>query len=103
MDNFSALVGKLIRSPVGNNLENKEDDVRKVKKAFSELGYYKRPVENGIIDQELDTAIHSFQKDKNLKVDGYMKPGGETERELLLSLNNKAEKKKSKQRKQKDL
>lgn len=83
MNNFGALFGKLIASPVGNNLENREDDVRRVKGIFSNLGYYKRPVENGIIDQETDTAIHNFQKDNNLKIDGYIKPGGETEENLI--------------------
>lgn len=90
MNNFGALFGKLIASPVGNNLENREDDVRRVKGIFSNLGYYKRPVENGIIDQETDTAIHNFQKDNNLKIDGYMNPGGETEVALVDSLVRQA-------------
>ncbi len=90
MNNFGALFGKLIASPVGNNLENREDDVRRVKGMFSNLGYYKRPVENGIIDRETDTAIHNFQKDNNLKIDGYMNPGGETEGALIDALVSRA-------------
>jgi peptidoglycan hydrolase-like protein with peptidoglycan-binding domain len=83
MNNFGALLGKLIASPVGNNLENEEGDVRRVKGIFSNLGYYNRTVENGIIDRELDTAIQAFQKDKKLKIDGYMNPQGETESALI--------------------
>lgn len=95
MNNFGALFGKLIASPVGNNLENREDDVRRVKGIFSNLGYYKRPVENGIIDQETDTAIHNFQKDNKLKIDGYMNPGGETEGALVDIILNKANNRKN--------
>lgn len=90
MDGFGALFGQLIKSPVGNMRKNDEDDVQRMKGIFSNLGYYKRPVENGIIDQELDTAIHTFQKDKDLKVDGYMNPGGETEGALIRTIMSKA-------------
>lgn len=66
--------------------------MRRVKGIFSNLGYYKRPVENGIIDQEMDTAIHTFQKEKDLKIDGYMNPGGETERALINHIFNNQKK-----------
>lgn len=78
----------LLRAPVGNNLENRPSDVENVKRNFAAEGRYKRPVENGIIDQELDDAITSFQRDNELKVDGIMNPGGETEATLVSSLMN---------------
>ena len=85
---FDTSVRKLISRPVGNNRDNDDGDIVRVKLAMSDLGYYKRPVENGIIDQELDTAIYHFQADKDLKIDGYMKPGGETEEALVSSIRN---------------
>lgn len=68
-----------LKKPVGNNLENLPDDVVRTKEAFQDLGYYTRKVENGYIDRELDDAIWSFQSDQDLKRDGKMNPGGETE------------------------
>ncbi len=68
-----------INRPVGNNLENDDEDVLQAKRAFSKAGYYNRPVENGIIDRELDDAILAFQYDNDLKPDRIMNPGGETE------------------------
>jgi len=73
----------LIKKPVGNNVDNDPQDVFAVKKRFSDQGYYKQPIENGYIDRELDDAIWSFQKDNDLKQDGYMNPDGETERALF--------------------
>jgi peptidoglycan hydrolase-like protein with peptidoglycan-binding domain len=96
MENFGAFFGKLIRSSVGNNFENQEADVLRVKGALSNLGHYKKKIENGIIDQELDSAIHSFQREKGLKVDGYMNPGGETEQSIVNTTLDKAQKNASK-------
>ncbi len=76
-------IAALLRAPVGNNLENRPEDVKNAKRNFAKQGRYKRPIENGIIDQELDDAITGFQRDHKLKVDGIMNPGGETEAMLL--------------------
>lgn len=76
-------IAALLRAPVGNNLENRPEDVENVKRNFAAEGRYKRPVENGYIDQDLDDAIYSFQRDNNLKIDGRMNPGGETEATLV--------------------
>lgn len=57
------------------------DDVLSVKKHLKNFGYYKEP-EWGMTkfsDGEMFSGIRSFQKEKNLKVDGVMKPQGETE------------------------
>ncbi|MCP4395673.1 MAG: peptidoglycan-binding protein, partial [Alphaproteobacteria bacterium] len=59
-----------------------ENDIKPVKKALSEMGHYKPP-EWGITeipDQDMFKGIKSFQKENNLRVDGIMKPGGETEK-----------------------
>lgn len=82
MSIFNNIAGLLCAS-VGNNMDNDPDDVENTKRNFAAIGRYKRPVENGYIDQELDDAIHGFQRDNNLKVDGIMRPGGETETALL--------------------
>lgn len=76
-------IGALLRSSIGNNLENRPEDVENTKRQFAREGRYKRTVENGYIDQELDNAITEFQRDNNLKIDGIMKPGGETEAMLI--------------------
>lgn len=76
-------IDTLLRAPVGNNLENRLEDVENTKHNFAREGRYKRPVENAYIDQELDEAIIGFQKDNKLKIDGIMNPGGETEAMLI--------------------
>ncbi|MCB1651263.1 MAG: peptidoglycan-binding protein [Alphaproteobacteria bacterium] len=76
-------VMKLIHEPVGNNLTNRPEDVENVKFKFATIDRYKTPVENGYIDRELNDAILGFQRDKGLKVDGRMNPGGETEAALV--------------------
>jgi hypothetical protein len=41
---------------------------------------------SGFIDRALDVALHGFQRDKGLRVDGFMRPGGPTERSLPYDL-----------------
>jgi hypothetical protein len=69
---------------VGNGRANREDDVRKVKRAFVALGRMEAPDDepSGLIDGSLDTAIHGSQRDKGLRVDGFMLLAGPTERSL---------------------
>lgn len=76
---LTSSLGALLRAPLGNNLENNPDDITNTKKNFGSLGYYKNEDQNGYLDQELHDSIFAFQKDHNLKVDGIMNPGGETE------------------------
>ena len=83
---FSNSLAGFIQKPVGKNLDNELNDILKTKQNFARDGRYNKPVENGYIDKELDTAIWNFQRDNDLKADGYMKPGGETERTLLQTL-----------------
>jgi hypothetical protein len=69
---------------VGNGRANREDDLLKVRRAFGALGRMEEPEDepSGFIDRAFDTAIHGFQRDKGLRVDGLMRPGGPTERSL---------------------
>jgi len=76
-------ISPLLRGTVGNNFENKEDDVKNLKNNFQSIGRYNTDIENGIYDRELDNAVTGFQKDNNLKVDGFARPGGETETTLV--------------------
>lgn len=76
-------IAPLLRAPVGNNRENDQDDIINIKHNFSAQGFYRPPVRNGYIDRELDEAITTFQQDNDLKIDGVMKPGGETEATLI--------------------
>ena len=69
-----------IKKTVGSDYRVALDDVYNVKSALNTLGYYKKP-EYGITpypDEKMFNAIKSFQKDEDLKVDGVMKPNGET-------------------------
>jgi hypothetical protein len=74
---------------VGNGRENREDDVRQVKRGLGAIGYWQEPRHgvNGIIDRGLDDeGITDFQADHDLKVDGWMAPGGPTEGALKTRL-----------------
>jgi hypothetical protein len=77
------ILGGLV-DEVGSGRTNREDDVVKVKRAFVALGRMEEPEDesNGIIDRRLDTAIRGLQRDKGLRVDGFMRPRGPTERSL---------------------
>ena len=69
-----------ITKTLGYDYNTELDDVRKVKVALNKIGYYKTPT-YGLTpypDENLFLAIKKFQKDKNLKVDGVVKPNGET-------------------------
>lgn len=83
---FSSNFIELLNAPVGNNAENRKEDVENLKRGFSQDGRYTRPIENGYIDRELNDAIFSFQRDNKLKVDGCVNPGGETEATLISAL-----------------
>ena len=59
-------------------------DVLSVKNRLKNLGYYKEP-EWGITnftDNQMFDGIRNFQENNGLKVDGVMKPDGETEKKL---------------------
>ena len=78
---FESLTDFLTGS-VGNNLDNAPEDVSTTKTNLNALGYFDDDTDNGYITRELDTGIKNFQKDNDLKVDGVLRPGGETERAI---------------------
>ncbi len=78
-----------IKNAVGNNMDNKQDDVIKTKAHFERMGRYNNKTKNGYIDKELNSAIWNFQKENNLKQDGYMNPDGETEKTVRKKLKDK--------------
>lgn len=77
------LFGGLMR-PVGNGRDNRQEDVLGVKHAMRSLGRYAEPDYGmtGYVDRPLDETIRNYQADRGVRVDGYLSPGGETEREL---------------------
>jgi Putative peptidoglycan binding domain len=78
----------LFRNVVGNGRDNEPDDVLNAKRVLTRLDRYWPPRHglNGIIDRQLDEAIKGFQEDNDLRVDGWMRPGGSTQRRLEESL-----------------
>lgn len=69
-----------IHAPLAHNSNSSPLDVIKIKAALSSLGHYEAPNWGVSIfpDSALFDAIRTFQKSQGLKVDGVMKPGGET-------------------------
>lgn len=66
------------------------DDVWTLKNKLKGLGYYKEP-EWGItkfVDNEMFDGIRKFQTDNKLKVDGVIKPEGETESKVNERIKN---------------
>lgn len=87
MDNFL----KLKKEVSETTADIDGDDVLSVKKNLENLGYYKKP-EWGMTkfgDNQMFDGIRTFQKEKQLKVDGIMKPAGETERKINEMLQQK--------------
>ncbi len=88
MSLFSA-ISKLITGMVGDQRENRPEDVRKVKSALDRLGYFdfrKEPEPHGYVTREMDSGIKRYQKERGLRVDGWLRPGGETESALKRDL-----------------
>lgn len=79
----------LITTPVGNSRGNLPRDILRVKDRLQSAGDMEKEKEpHGYITREMDDAIRGFQKEKGLKVDGFMLPGGETERALIEAVKN---------------
>jgi hypothetical protein len=84
----AALTGR-----VGNGFENRPSDVVSVKRQLGALGYgpedpFDRP--SGFIEEATTGRLKDFQRAKGLTVDGWLAPGGETERALQDALINLA-------------
>lgn len=74
-----------LKSPFGANYRVDPNDLMNTKRALSQLGYYDVPQHRGIDDWTDDATfdgIRRFQRDNGLKVDGFLRPGGPTERAM---------------------
>lgn len=76
--------GFKIKQPLGRTYPADGDDVVKTKRALGALGRYKSPIGEitPYTDNALFDGVQAFHKEKGLKVDGLIRPGGETERAL---------------------
>ena len=71
-------------SSVGQGFDSRPDDVRTVKTALADLGYY-QPDMSGMtefLDPDLDDGVRRYQKDRGLTIDGWLAPEGETARNI---------------------
>ncbi len=82
MSKTQSIQNSFLRGVIGDGFESDRQDVTNVKQMFSKLGMYDGDTEQGLIDRKLDNAIRGFQRSQGLRVDGWMEPGGETERML---------------------
>ena len=74
-----------LKGRVGRGRANDFADVKAVKGALARAGYYSAVLArepDGHVDSRMRSAILGFQSDKGLRIDGWMGPGGQTEREL---------------------
>ena len=74
-----------LAGPVGNSKTNQSNDVKVVQSLLSFVGLLPKAKEvmpSGILDASDDTAIRTFQRQNNLREDGILNPGGETEQAL---------------------
>lgn len=80
-----------LRAPFGSNCLVEPDDILDTKLALMALDYY-QPVAGtqpgAFVDNDLFAGIKSFQRDHGLKVDGLLRPGGETETTLNAALRH---------------
>lgn len=79
-----------LNAPLSRNSSADPEDTLNVKRKLNQFGYMELPSYgiDDMPDEFLFDGIKKFQNDNDLKVDGIMKPGGETEK----SLNSKNKK-----------
>lgn len=78
-----------LKKAMGTNYSVDPGDIMNTKKALNQLGYYDVPSHRGIddwTDDAMFNGIRAFQNDNELKVDGFMRPGGPTEKAISASL-----------------
>lgn len=72
---------------VGNGMTNIETDIMWLKEVLRRLGRHNHVGEpHPYIDARLVEAIGGYQRDRGLKRDGLLNPGGETECTLCVEL-----------------
>jgi hypothetical protein len=76
-----------LRDRVGDGLPNDPQDILWLKQALSRLGRYNdRGDAHPFIDRALATAVAGYQRDRGLRRDGMLNPGGETECAICVEL-----------------
>lgn len=85
---FFSNLRSALSAPVGNRQTSMPNDLIQTRRNFSRLGRYDGDTELSVLDRGLDSTIRTFQRDKGLKQDGIMNPGGETERALNRDLEH---------------
>ena len=81
-----------LKGRVGRGRANLFQDVKASKGALARAGYYPEVFAreaDGHVDSRMRSAILGFQSDKGLRIDGWMGPGGQTERELERTIRPK--------------
>lgn len=73
-----------LKNTIGETYNVDLNDIEPTKHALNMLGYYDIPTYgmNTYPDMPMFKGIKSFQKKTGLRVDGIMRPGGETERTI---------------------
>lgn len=79
---FKDIAG-FLKDAVGNNMNNDPTDVRIIKKNLNQLGLFNDDIDNGYITAKMDNSIRAFQRNNDLREDGRLFPGGETERAMF--------------------
>lgn len=74
---------RVFQGSIGQNLDNDQDHIINIKNKLAFLGRYQDEYKSGFIDAVLDRGIRQYQRDRNLKSDGVIYPGGETEATIL--------------------
>ena len=74
-----------IQATLGSSHNTNPEDVWATKHNLKRRGYYVEPTHgmNEFPDRQFFNAIRAFQRHHNLRIDGVMRPDGETERHLL--------------------
>lgn len=75
-----------LQGRVGDRRASHPEDVLWLKAALRLLGRYNDRERHGYITRALDDAIKGYQRDRGLRRDGYLDPGGETECTLCVEL-----------------
>ena len=86
---FLSAFANFLTGPVGNGLQNTPQNIRTTKRNLKRSGFFDDETENDFITANMEKSIRRFQQARDLKEDGKLFPGGETERELFRTLEQR--------------
>ena len=72
-------LSNLLTSTIGRGHRSSENDILNMRQRFRALGLDSGYAQDAYLDRKLDGAIRRFQRAHDLKEDGVMRPGGETD------------------------